>query len=151
MRVITRAINLQTKEIISSERELEPIITHYSDRVEYIHPVTKKLHREDGPAREWFDGDKEWWVNGRRHRLYGPAVEQFNGDNCWWINGKLHRLDGPAVDRLNKYKSWWINGELHRLDGPAVEHTDGRKQWWIKGVRYSEEEWLVEVERVGRN
>lgn len=25
-----------------------------------------KLHREDGPAIEWDNGDKEWWVNGER-------------------------------------------------------------------------------------
>ena len=23
-----------------------------------------KLHREDGPAIEWANGDKEWWLNG---------------------------------------------------------------------------------------
>jgi len=23
-----------------------------------------KCHREDGPAIEWNDGSKEWWLNG---------------------------------------------------------------------------------------
>lgn len=23
-----------------------------------------KLHRVDGPAREWANGDREWWVQG---------------------------------------------------------------------------------------
>jgi hypothetical protein len=27
-----------------------------------------KLHREDGPAAEYGDGTKEWWINGKRHR-----------------------------------------------------------------------------------
>ena len=25
-----------------------------------------KLHREDGPAIEYDDGDKEWWLNGKQ-------------------------------------------------------------------------------------
>jgi hypothetical protein len=24
-----------------------------------------ELHREDGPAAEWADGSKAWWLNGR--------------------------------------------------------------------------------------
>ena len=24
-----------------------------------------KLHREDGPAVEWVDGSKEWYINGK--------------------------------------------------------------------------------------
>lgn len=24
-----------------------------------------KLHREDGPARTFIDGKKEWWINGK--------------------------------------------------------------------------------------
>ena len=27
-----------------------------------------KLHREDGPAREWANGSKYWFLNGKRHR-----------------------------------------------------------------------------------
>ena len=24
-------------------------------------------HREDGPAVEYSNGDKEWWINGKQH------------------------------------------------------------------------------------
>ena len=34
-----------------------------------------QLHREAGPAIEWSDGEKEWYVNGILHRIDGPAVE----------------------------------------------------------------------------
>ena len=27
-----------------------------------------QLHRIDGPAIEWNNGHKEWWINGRLHR-----------------------------------------------------------------------------------
>ena len=29
--------------------------------------VDGELHRLDGPAIEWVDGGKEWWLNGQRH------------------------------------------------------------------------------------
>lgn len=46
------------------------------------------LHREDGPAVEWDDGDKAWFIDGNRHRVDGPAVMSANGSKEWWINGK---------------------------------------------------------------
>lgn len=47
------------------------------------------LHRDDGPAIEWENGDKEWWLNGHKHRLDGPAVEWANGQVEWWVHGSL--------------------------------------------------------------
>ena len=41
-------------------------------------------HRLDGPAVEWADGTREWWVEGRRHRLDGPAVEWADGTTEFW-------------------------------------------------------------------
>jgi len=46
------------------------------------------VHREDGPAVEWCDGDKEWFLEGKHHREGGPAVEYSNGDKYWYLNGK---------------------------------------------------------------
>ncbi len=37
---------------------------------------------------EWADGHKYWLQNGRYHRIDGPAVERANGDKKWYINGK---------------------------------------------------------------
>jgi len=100
----------------------------------------QKLHREDGPAVEYADGDKEWWVNDKRHREDGPAVEYADGGKEWWINDKLHREDGPAVEYSNGTKAWWINDKRHREDGPAIEYADGSKQWYLNGDPLSEEE-----------
>jgi len=36
-------------------------------------------HREDGPAHEYKDGLKEWFIIGRRHRLDGPARVRKDG------------------------------------------------------------------------
>ena len=47
-----------------------------------------QYHREDGPAIEWANGTKEWWVNGEPHRTDGPAIELTNGTKEWWVNGQ---------------------------------------------------------------
>ena len=36
--------------------------------------VSDQLHRANGPARVWSDGDFSWWLRGCRHRYYGPAA-----------------------------------------------------------------------------
>jgi len=72
---------------------------------------TKILHREDGPAVEYADGSKYWWLNGERHREDGPAIEWADGSKYWWLNGKRHREDGPACEFANGTKSWYLNGE----------------------------------------
>ena len=56
--------------------------------------------------------------NGKRHREDGPAIEYANGNKVWYINDKLHREDGPAVEYANGDKEWYINGKRHREDGP---------------------------------
>ena len=54
---------------------------------------------------EWFN------LNSKRHREDGPAIEFADGDKQWYINDKRHREDGPAIDFANGGKSWFINGE----------------------------------------
>jgi len=45
------------------------------------------------------------------HREDGPAVEWYNGDESWFLNGQLHREDGPAQEYYGTYKGWYLNGE----------------------------------------
>jgi hypothetical protein len=67
-----------------------------------------KLHREDGPAIVWDDGDKFWYYKGMRHRIGGPASETLS--ILEWIRmNKRHRLNAPAVKFIqdkNKSKYW---------------------------------------------
>jgi hypothetical protein len=77
-----------------------------------------------------------------RHREDGPAIEYANGARCWYLNGKRHREDGPAIEYANGTREWYLNGERHRIDGPAIEHADGTRYWYLNGVEYSEEEFL---------
>jgi len=101
---------------------------------------SKILHRVDGPAIEYADGDTSWYVNGKRHRVDGPAVEYANGSKFWWIDGQRHRIDGPAIEWFNGDKYWYIDGKVHRLDGPAYEYADGSEYWYINDIQLSEEQ-----------
>ncbi len=48
--------------------------------------------------------------SGRYHKTDGPAIEYTNGGKEWYINGKYHREDGPAVEFSNGSKLWYLNG-----------------------------------------
>jgi hypothetical protein len=56
-------------------------------------------------TKRWFNDEDEL------HRLDGPAIEWADRDRSWFINGKLHRLDGPAIEWEDGYKEWWIDGK----------------------------------------
>jgi hypothetical protein len=119
--------------------------------------LCQTLTSVDGlPAEEYANGDKHWWVNGKRGRAGGlpatmcangnkhwyvddkpgragglPASEYADGDKFWYVDGKLGRADGlPAVERarVNGDKFWYVDGKLGRADGlPAVERANGGK------------------------
>ena len=40
-------------------------------------------------VRVWPNGDKYWYRNDQLHREDGPAVERADGDKEWWLNGQL--------------------------------------------------------------
>ena len=44
------------------------------------------------------DGNKFWYKDDLLHRLDGPACEYANGDMTWFKDDMLHREDGPACD-----------------------------------------------------
>jgi hypothetical protein len=81
-----------------------------------------KLHREDGPAVEYTNGDVEWWFNGKIHRVDGPAIEKANGTREWYFDGKRHRVDGPAIERGNT-RIWYLNGSIQRVES-AESHSE---------------------------
>ena len=99
--------------------------------------VDGKRHRNGGlPAVEYSDGSKSWWVNGELHRDGDlPAIEA-GGDKYWFKNGDLHRDGGlPAVMKANGYMAWYVNGTRHRDGGlPALMKANGDKEWYVHGV-----------------
>jgi antitoxin component YwqK of YwqJK toxin-antitoxin module len=78
-----------------------------------------KLHREDGPAVEYENGDKYWYIDGELHREDGPAVINANGSLYWFSHDKLHREDGPAVES-GIIKKWYKNGILYKISAIGI-------------------------------
>jgi hypothetical protein len=62
-------------------------IDEYGNKFYYKDKAMSVFHREDGPAVEWLNGSKEWWLNGKIHREDGPAIEGANGYKYWYLNG----------------------------------------------------------------
>lgn len=95
----------------------------------------EKLHREDGPAVSYSNGNESWWIHGRRHRVNGPA-RTANGITEWFFMSKMHREDGPAYQSPTE-EIWYFQGKKHRLDGPAhIEHRSNGttiEKWFRNG------------------
>ena len=100
--------------------------------------ICGERHREDGPAIEYPDGCKWWYINGKLHRENGPAVEWNDGTKYWYIHGGKHREDGPAVEHASGGRTWFVNDKKHRIDGPAIIWFNGDEDWWIDGNEITE-------------
>lgn len=78
------------------------------DRVKRWQNFRRELHREKGPALEYPNGDKEWWLNGQKHRTDGPAVERANGKVEWYYyNTKVDCTNLAEFTRLIKLHIFW--------------------------------------------
>jgi hypothetical protein len=63
------------------------------------------------------DGSKIWRnQKGQRHRTLGPAVEWPDGTKVWYLNGQFHRTDGPAIEYADGTKVWFLNGRELTFD-----------------------------------
>lgn len=72
------------------------------------------------------------------HREDGPAIEYTNGDKEWYLNGKLHREDGPArLIRNETHQEWYKNGQEHSYNGqPSIfimKPTENYIRWAENG------------------
>lgn len=84
------------------------------------------------------DGATFWYLHGVVHRDDGPAVVYPNGEKWWFQFGKQHREDGPAIERADGSKQWFRDGLCHRDDGPAFEGADGRKEYYLNGEKWDD-------------
>jgi len=56
------------------------------------------------------------------HREDGPAIEYVNGDRAYYQHNLLHRLDGPAFHHISGYGAWYYQGQ--RLDCETQEEFE---------------------------
>jgi len=104
-------------------------IDEYGDKRYYKNRAMTVLYRRDGPAVEYADGGKAWYVDGQLHRLDGPAIEAADGDKAWFVDGQRHRLDGPAYECADGDKAWYVDGKrltekaFNDLTAPTIELT----------------------------
>jgi hypothetical protein len=88
-------------------------------------------------------GDRRWYNSeGELHREDGPAIEWADGTRSWYLNNQRHREDGPAMEWSDGTRSWYWNGLLHRELGPAIEHASGTHEWYWNGQPLTFEQWL---------
>jgi hypothetical protein len=59
------------------------------------------------------EGTKRWYLNNKLHREDGPAIEYENGDIWWMKDDLLHREDGPAIEYSDGTKEWCLNGKKY--------------------------------------
>jgi hypothetical protein len=60
-------------------------------------------------------GHKYWYSNDLLHRTDGPAIEYADGDKAWCLNDLLHRTDGPAIEYADGDK-WYLHGKRLTFD-----------------------------------
>ena len=88
---------------------------YYSDK------AMKVSHREDGPAIEYADGSKFWYLNDEVHREDGPAAEYAGGMKLWYLNGKqlseaeFNAKMNPVTELTLEQIAWKFNIHLDQL------------------------------------
>jgi len=71
----------------SYQKLLDSIIEFQRDDNYRLYYKGHLVHRDDGPACEWSDGSKTWYIDGKKHREDGCALEYTNGRREYFIDG----------------------------------------------------------------
>jgi hypothetical protein len=50
-----------------------------------------------------------------------------DGDKFWYLKGKRIEPTDLLLNGHGTRFNWYLNGQRHRTDGPAIEWADGRK------------------------
>ena len=95
---------------------MNPVMDEYVNK--YWYDSDGKLHREDGPAAEYANGDKLWYKHGKWHREDGPAIEYSNGSSSYYLKyikyteeeywEKIKELKKCKLFKLKDDKIGWI-------------------------------------------
>ena len=135
-----------------------------------------KLHRDNNlPAMIFKDRNKLFYKNGELHRLNGPAIEYIDGTKKYWIEGVQltedefkdsmdweqfkepieYDLHGNLIPKMEEPEEEVLYetddsgnityrnemGQLHREDGSASISINGSKAYYLKGKPLVENEY----------
>ena len=90
-------------------------IDRYGSKFYFSDKEMKIFHRENGPAVEWVDGDKRWYLNGKCHREDGPAIECSDGYKSWYLNGVAYSEE-DFNKKMKSSKKININGKEFTIE-----------------------------------
>jgi hypothetical protein len=96
------------------------------------HYVNGFLHRYPGPAVEYSNGDKEWFIHGIRYGItcgakIAPAIKRADGSAEWLENGTYINSDWNSIDangRKYKYSGTYKNRKMICTVCPDSKITD---------------------------
>jgi hypothetical protein len=117
---------MRLEHILGIARGIADVIEYVA--TERIFAFKTRIFSGCHPYLDSRTGATSWYSNGKLHREDGPAEEWINGDKFWFKNGKLHREDGPAKKYVCGRKEWWLNGECcyhdHQLRIDGTHNVD---------------------------
>jgi hypothetical protein len=71
-------------------------------------------------VRVYPDGDKFWYLNGKRHREDGPAVKYADGDKSWYLNDKEY-TEQEFNEKMNPKAKELSVSDISKLLGYEVK------------------------------
>ena len=66
-----------------------------------------ELHRLDGPAIEYANGNKRWYWHGKWHCETGPALDDADYQAYYYHNKRYYPKDNEEWIRMSKLKALW--------------------------------------------
>ena len=105
---------MKAKRIIQNLVKPDSTSQKYPSCTEW-HNFSRKLHRLDGPAIEYANGYKAWYVNDRLHRLDGPAIECADGGKWWYVDDKY-----VPVNSQEEFEQWLCDNYEKELLGIKI-------------------------------
>ncbi len=110
-----------------------------------VYIKNRKFHREDGPAIEFANGYKGWWIDGKEYstkkefnkkikelKLLMKTEIKVEHKKTNWRRKWCNLPDGSYIDSHGDV-CYVKDGEFHREDGPARERSNGGKWWYRHG------------------
>jgi hypothetical protein len=100
-------------------------------------------HREDGgPAVEYSNGVKEWYINDELHREDGPAIMYPNGGSKFWFIRNVRIKDTTYIDTLVKL---CYNGAISSIESSL----EGKIEYLMNNLTWSEYRYEIDCPGTG--